>query len=154
MNPSSSNISSPDPTTCRNISVNRAAHGAIEESHDRAHLHPHVRNLSQGGRLAPTTQCRVRYRDYKKEPLSRTELEALFSTLGVAPGTLLRKHDAVAKAQALDERTPDEMLLDAMAAHPTLLQRPIGVLGVRAVVGRPPERLLTLLPPGGLPSAP
>jgi arsenate reductase len=36
-------------------------------------------------------------------------------------------------------------VLDAIAAHPELLERPILVHGERAVVGRPPERILELL---------
>jgi arsenate reductase len=39
----------------------------------------------------------------------------------------------------------EEKLIALMSSHPTLLERPIGMVGNRAVVGRPPERLLTLL---------
>ena len=39
---------------------------------------------------------------------------------------------------------PEPELIERMAEHPTLLQRPIGVKGDRAVVGRPPEELLKL----------
>ena len=39
----------------------------------------------------------------------------------------------------------DRALVDAMAAHPELIERPILVRGNRAVIGRPTERLLTLL---------
>ena len=38
----------------------------------------------------------------------------------------------------------DDALIAAMAEHPRLLQRPIGVQGGTAVLGRPPERLLEL----------
>jgi arsenate reductase len=39
----------------------------------------------------------------------------------------------------------DEALFDAMAAHPILIERPIVIVGGRAVVARPPERLLDLV---------
>ncbi len=45
---------------------------------------------------------------------------------------------------ALDEKGPAE-LLDAIVAHPILLERPIFVHDGRAVIGRPPERVLDLL---------
>ena len=46
---------------------------------------------------------------------------------------------------ALAPDSDAETLLDAVAEHPILLERPILVRGPRAVVGRPPERLLELL---------
>jgi arsenate reductase len=44
----------------------------------------------------------------------------------------------------LENATPDQ-LLDAITTHPILLERPIFVVGDRAVIARPPERLLELL---------
>ena len=40
---------------------------------------------------------------------------------------------------------PDDELIGAMARHPTLVQRPIGRLPGKAILGRPPERLLELV---------
>ena len=44
-----------------------------------------------------------------------------------------------------DSSLSDEQLLDAIVAHPKLLQRPIVVRGDRAIIGRPPENVLDLL---------
>jgi len=85
-----------------------------------------------------------RYRDYRKEPLSATELKRLVGLLGVPARTLLRKNDAAYQALGLTGTESDSALVPLIAKHPTLLARPIGVLGDRAVVGRPPERLLEL----------
>jgi arsenate reductase len=46
-----------------------------------------------------------------------------------------------------DPTTTDAQLLDAVATHPRLLERPIFVHAGRAVIGRPPERVLELLEP-------
>ena len=83
-----------------------------------------------------------RYREYTKEPLSVVELGELLRKLGVGPRDVLRSADA--KKHEIADDLDDEGLIAAMAEFPRLLQRPIGVVGDRAVVGRPVERLLTL----------
>jgi arsenate reductase len=84
-------------------------------------------------------------RRYLDEPLSREELDALRARLGRPPGEWVRKgEDAFAEA-GLDASADEAAILDAMAAHPILIERPILVRGARAVVGRPPERVLELL---------
>jgi len=81
-----------------------------------------------------------RYREYNREPLSEKEIRGVLRKLGLQPREVLRKNDL-----GFTGDEPDRELIAAMASHPTLLQRPIGVLEDRAVVGRPPERLLELL---------
>lgn len=86
-----------------------------------------------------------RYREYTEEPLSRAELDAVLGKLGMTPREVLRRRDHAYRELGLDGEEPDGELLDHMAEHPTLLERPIGVLGDRAVVGRPAEKLLELV---------
>ena len=84
------------------------------------------------------------YREYRKDPLGVDELRSLLSRLGASPRDVLRRNDRAAKANGVTGEESDERLIQLMAEHPTLLQRPIGVLGNRAVVGRPVENLLEL----------
>ena len=86
-----------------------------------------------------------RYREYKKEPLDEAELRALFAKLGVSPRDLLRRRDRAFRQLGLSGDEPDERLIELMAGHPTLLERPIGVFGDRAAVGRPVADLLRLV---------
>jgi arsenate reductase len=86
-----------------------------------------------------------RYRDYRTDPLSQAELRNLLRKLGLPARDVLRRNDPAYKALGLDGTEPDTTLVPLLAEHPTLLARPIGVLGSRAIVGRPPERLLQLL---------
>ena len=83
------------------------------------------------------------YREYTKDPLTVDELRVLFQQLGQGPRDVLRARDA--KKAGLTGDETDDALIALMADNPRLLQRPIGVRGDRAVVGRPVEDLLTLL---------
>ncbi len=60
------------------------------------------------------------------------------------PRLMMRTGEPVYAELALDGRSNDE-LLAAISEHPILLERPIFVVGDRAVVARPPERVLELL---------
>ncbi len=84
------------------------------------------------------------YREYRREPLSATELRALLKKLGLRPADVLRRNDKAYRELGLDGSEPATELIRHLAANPTLLQRPIGVAGDRAVVGRPIENLLEL----------
>ncbi|MBA1274455.1 arsenate reductase (glutaredoxin) [Stutzerimonas azotifigens] len=91
--------------------------------------------------LAPTL---VRYLD---TPPSRDELKALLGKLGVSARDLLRTGEEQYRALNLsDPALDDDQLIDAMAEHPKLIERPILIVGDKAVIGRPPERVLELLP--------
>ena len=83
------------------------------------------------------------YREYTQEPLTEAELRDVFSKLGVSPKAVLRKRDANKAGLTGDES--DDALITMMADNPRLLQRPIGVLGDKAAVGRPVENLLSLV---------
>lgn len=73
------------------------------------------------------------------------EIEILLTALAVEPSALLRRNDKVAKHLELTGAEPRAELVALMAEHPTLLQRPIALADGRAVVGRPPEQILSLL---------
>src|SRR5262245_24677337 len=84
-------------------------------------------------------------RRYLEDPLSRAELSSLRERLARPASEWVRSDEAAFVAAGLDERSDEAALLAAMAAHPILIERPILVRGARAVVGRPPERVLELL---------
>lgn len=87
----------------------------------------------------------LRIIEYLKDPPSRAELAALRKLLGVSPNEWVRKNEAEFKAAGLGAHSSETELLDAMAKHPVLIERPIVVHSNRAVVGRPPERVLELV---------
>ncbi len=89
-----------------------------------------------------------RYREYTEEPLSAAEIRRVLGWLGVGPREVLRTRDRAFRELGLTGEEPEDELIAHMADHPTLLQRPIGVIDGRAAVGRPPERLLELVAGG------
>jgi len=84
-------------------------------------------------------------RRYLDDPLTLVELYELAARLGRSPREWLRRGEEAWSAANLADDADDDAILRAMAAHPTLIERPILVRGRRAVVGRPPERILELL---------
>jgi len=85
------------------------------------------------------------YIRYLETAPTRADLEDVLAKLGTAdPRDIVRTKEPVYAELNLDGADRDQ-LLDAMAAHPILIQRPIVIHGDRAVVARPPERLLELL---------
>jgi arsenate reductase len=85
-------------------------------------------------------------RDYLHQPPTIAELQDLMSRLGTGARSLLRSGEAEYAALGLDDPSLDDAaLLAAMAAHPRLIERPIFINGARAIIGRPPERVLELL---------
>jgi arsenate reductase (glutaredoxin) len=87
----------------------------------------------------------LRLRLYLEEPLSRAELADLARRLARPAREWVRRGEAAFAAAGLGPSSDDEAVLDAIAKHAELLERPILVHGERAVVGRPPERILELL---------
>jgi arsenate reductase len=83
--------------------------------------------------------------EYLKTPPTKEELRALLAKLGMRAEELVRKGEDIYKARFKDRSLSDEQWLEALAAHPILMERPVLVAGGRAVVGRPPERVLELL---------
>ncbi|ABR84690.1 MULTISPECIES: arsenate reductase (glutaredoxin) [Pseudomonas aeruginosa group] len=83
---------------------------------------------------------------YLETPPSATELKAILAKLGLPARQLLRTGEEEYKALGLDDASlGEEALIQAMAAHPRLIERPVLVAGDRAVIGRPPEKVLEIL---------
>lgn len=74
------------------------------------------------------------------------DLRDLLRMLGTGARAILRSGEPEYAELGLgDPALDDEALIGAMHAHPRLIERPIFVRGQRAVIGRPPERVLELL---------
>ncbi|MDC0686462.1 arsenate reductase (glutaredoxin) [Mitsuaria sp. RG] len=91
--------------------------------------------------LAPTI---VRYLE---TPPDAATLEQLLAKLGIGARQLLRTgEDEYKDLELANPALSDAQLIKAMVEHPKLIERPILVAGDKAVVGRPPEKVLEILP--------
>ncbi|KRP61305.1 arsenate reductase (glutaredoxin) [Pseudomonas trivialis] len=91
--------------------------------------------------LAPTV---VRYLE---TPLNTAQLKALLGKLGITARQLLRTGEDEYKTLDLADATLSEaQVIAAIAAHPKLMERPILETADKAVMGRPPEKILEILP--------
>ena len=81
---------------------------------------------------------------YLEQAPSRLDVERVMRLLGIDdPRAMMRTGEEVYAELGLADADRDS-LIDAMVAYPILIERPIVIRGERAVVARPPERLLEL----------
>jgi arsenate reductase len=90
--------------------------------------------------------CEPTVVEYLKTGWTRPGLVALFKAMGVRPRDVLReKGSPAAELGLLDPAATDDQILDAMVAHPILVNRPIVVTPLGAKLTRPAELVLPLL---------
>ncbi len=82
---------------------------------------------------------------YLDEVPSKEELKTIIEYLGIAPLELIRKNEAIWKEQYKGKTLSDDELITAMVENPKLIERPIVVKDKKAVIGRPSEKINTLL---------
>ena len=83
--------------------------------------------------------------EYLKDPLDRDDLSLIIGAIDDSPSAMVRQDSTftdlgLRETDLVDPTAVGELLLK----HPPLMQRPVGVLGDRAVVARPSERILEL----------
>lgn len=84
---------------------------------------------------------------YLETPLNAAQIKALLGKLGISARQLLRTgEDEYKMLQLADESLSEAQLIAAIAEHPKLMERPILEVGDKAIIGRPPENILELLP--------
>ncbi len=83
---------------------------------------------------------------YLETPPDSAQLKKIVAALGIRAEQLLRTKEELYKS-INPGKTPlsEAAALQAMVQHPKLMERPIAMRGRKAVIGRPPERVLELL---------
>ena len=84
--------------------------------------------------------------DYLEDPPSPQELKRIIAMLGVTARDIMRSTEPVYHDANLDDDSlGDDEIIEALCEYPALMQRPIVVAGDRAVIGRPPSRVLEII---------
>ena len=83
---------------------------------------------------------------YLETPPNAKTLKAIVEKLGISARELLRKgEDAYKDLNLADEKLNEAALIKAMVENPKLIERPIAINGDKAVIGRPPENVKSIL---------
>lgn len=83
--------------------------------------------------------------DYLKNTPTTKDLEIILRKLNISPIDLLRKGETIFKENFKDKTFTNAEWIQVMIANPILIERPIIVNGDKAVIGRPPEKILEIL---------
>jgi len=84
----------------------------------------------------------VRYLD---EAPSEAQLRDVLKMLGIGARDLMRTKEALYKELGLGNVSDEDALIKAMAEHPKLIERPVVIKNGKAVIGRPPEKVVALV---------
>ena len=84
--------------------------------------------------------------NYYVNPIPKEKLKNLLSKMGISAQKLLRKKESIYKELKLDKKeVSNNELIDLMAKHPDLIQRPIVEKGNKAILARPADRIKEIL---------
>ena len=83
---------------------------------------------------------------YLIDPPSSVELQDIIDKLNIRPKDLLRKGESVFKELNLNQQEDrTDVIIQIMSENPILIERPIVIRGKKAIIGRPPENVLSLI---------
>jgi arsenate reductase len=106
---------------------------------------PRCRKSREALALLDDRDIQPEVRLYLQDPPSAAELRQLLKKLKVPALQLVRKEEALYKERYKGRDLSEKEWIEAMTAHPILIQRPVVIRDDRAVIGRPPEEVLQLI---------
>jgi arsenate reductase len=83
--------------------------------------------------------------NYLKTPPTFEELELIIKKLGIKPLALVRTKEKIWIENFKNQNLSDEEIIQALSAHPTLIERPIVIKGDKAIIARPLENITAIL---------
>ena len=83
--------------------------------------------------------------EYLRNPLTFEDLEVILVKLDISPIDLIRNKEEIWKEEYKGKELKDNEIIQAMVNHPKIMERPIVINGIKAVIGRPPENVLEII---------
>ncbi len=82
---------------------------------------------------------------YLNETITKEDIKHLLTLIGAKPKDIMRTKEAIYKELELKDVEDEEKLIEAMVEHPKLIERPIVIKDNKAIIGRPPSKVLEIL---------
>lgn len=106
---------------------------------------PRCRKSREALQLLETKNIEHKVILYLNTAPGKLELVSILKKLGIAPLDLIRKQETIWKSNFKNKNLSDDEVIEAMVAYRILIERPIITNNEKAVIGRPLEKILTLL---------
>lgn len=95
--------------------------------------------------LINETKQDVQIFEYLNDEIDEKELRFIIEQLNISPLDLIRKGEAIFKENYKSKTLTDEEWIGAMLKYPKLIERPIVINNGKVIIGRPPEKVLTII---------
>ena len=106
---------------------------------------PRCRKSRECLALLETKKADYKVFKYLDEPLGAEKLAKVIKILNIKPVELIRKNESLWKENFKNLEFTDDELIQVMVKYPKLIERPIVINGNKAVIGRPPQKVLEIL---------
>lgn len=106
---------------------------------------PRCSKSRQGLAILEESKFKFETIKYLDTPISENEISEIIKLLGIDPIDLVRKGEAIWKENYKGKELTSAEIIKAMAENPKLIERPIVINNGKAVIGRPPEIIKSIL---------
>lgn len=106
---------------------------------------PRCSKSRQGLEILESSNLKFETIKYLDNPISKEELVQILKLLNIAPIDLVRKNETIWKENYKGKILTEDAIINAMVENPKLIERPIVINNGKAIIGRPPEIIKSIL---------
>ncbi|OAD45033.1 arsenate reductase (glutaredoxin) [Polaribacter atrinae] len=106
---------------------------------------PRCSKSRQGLEILENSKKEFEIVKYLEEIPTEKELTEIIKLLDITPFQLVRKTEKIWKENYKGKELSDSEIIKAMVANPKLIERPIIINNNKAVIGRPPENIISII---------